>query len=471
MPTVKNSSKSIGRNYPVNTGRLKIIEGKSDKPPKKAALLGDSTIDNGYWVENDIPYAKKTEQVTHQVAIALANQPEKNTYEVANFAVDGATTTDLLLDTRLNKVLPTDADHTWQEVHQLQAVAEWQPEVVVLSVGGNNYREALAKVLLRRLSYPELLFRVTPDLVKPQINNAFQRVQEGLLNDYKLIIDTLIENNPNLGRLVILSQYYPAITELEPYFIYTGFSHLARAEGTGQDAFEAVENTMNTLYQDVLKYVASKSIEIIFVDMTSSLNPLGGNHTLQIEPNGKGAKIMGRLIAKAISEPIRPDHDLKQQPIIALSMAADETTIQSRPLNVENIENYRVKKINDFISENRYRHFSLLFAGSSSLFTRYECAYRILSGNQFEQEYTGLFDFGLLDLSLVTVVASYLWRVAVNENIHLSLRIIAGTIAAPILLCKLIVSLSVMALLALPIYGYHKVAESKPEPIDHKNCA
>lgn len=84
--------------------------------------------------------------------------------------------------------------------------------------------------------------------------------------------------------------------------------------------------------------------------------------------------------------------------------------------------------------------------------------YELFMGKQFDVEYTGLFAFGLLDLSLITILASYLWRVAVNENIHSSLRATAGVIAAPILLSKMIIGLIIMLALALPIYGYHKAA-------------
>ena len=70
---------------------------------------------------------------------------------------------------------------------------------------------------------------------------AFQQVKATLLEEYKCIIDNLISTNPKLSRIVLLSQYYPAISEFTPYFIYTGFSHLARSEGKGQDPFTAVE--------------------------------------------------------------------------------------------------------------------------------------------------------------------------------------------------------------------------------------
>lgn len=97
----------------------------------------------------------------------------------------------------------------------------------------------------------------------------------------------------------------------------------------------------------------------------------------------------------------------------------------------------------------------MLSVDSFSLSARYVHGYDLVMGKQFDTEYTGLFAFGLLAFSLVTVMASYLWRVAVNDNMHISLRATAGIIAAPILLSKLVVGLAVMLALALPIYGYH----------------
>ena len=97
----------------------------------------------------------------------------------------------------------------------------------------------------------------------------------------------------------------------------------------------------------------------------------------------------------------------------------------------------------------------LFFSPSSSLFARYKHGYALVMGKQFDTECTGLVAFGLLDLSLITIMASYLWRIVVNEQMHISLRATAGIIAAPILLSKIVVGLAVMLALALPIYGYH----------------
>ncbi|KTD54664.1 hypothetical protein Lsan_3444 [Legionella santicrucis] len=470
MGLVQNSSLSIGEGYPQNTGRLKKVISNSEGATQKVALMGDSTVDNSYWVNKNLPYAEKPHTVTHQTAVALANDAQSGSYYIGNFAVDGATTTDVMRYCRLDKVLPTDTDHTDSRVHQLEAVTEWKPDIAVLSVAGNNYREALANTLRNQISYPKLLLRITPESAKPIISSAFQQVKEKILLDYKKIIDQLVEQNPQLSRIVLLSQYYPSITEFTPYFIYTGFSHLARSEGKDQGPFPVVEETMNELYREILAYAITKKKEIVFVDVASSLNPLGGKHSHQIEPNEQGSVIMGRLIANAVHFNFpKQEAEEDKKSIARLYMSADEKHIQSQIIQEHEISQFTVKRISQFISENRYRHLGLLFSPSSNLGLRYESAYHAIMGKQFDTEYRGLFSFGLLDLSFVTVMASYLWRVAVNENVHSSFRVMAGTIAAPVLLGKMVLGLSLMLALALPILGYDKAVNLFTNPSASKN--
>lgn len=132
MGSIINSSGSIGSGYPSSTGRLKQVRGKGK--PKKVALLGDSTIDNGYWVEERKDYTEKTHTVMHQTAVALAHTAS-GPYDIGNFAVDGATTEDIGSYCSLSKVV-LDEDHQGSVVHQLNSVAMWEPDVAVLSVGG-----------------------------------------------------------------------------------------------------------------------------------------------------------------------------------------------------------------------------------------------------------------------------------------------------------------------------------------------
>lgn len=457
-----NADDSIGTNYPVGTGRAKRVVKENGIIDVNVALVGDSTLDNGYWIETQTPYEQKTYTVTHQVALALSQNDHRfYNYFVANLAVDGATTKDLMQDCPLDKVLPTDADHPQDFVHQLDALKAFKPNVAVMSVAGNNYREALQVTLRRLLTSFQLLTRRTPEEEKLAIKTAFDRVKKKLLEDYKQIIDTMIADNPQLRRVVLLSQYYPSLTQITPYFIYTGFSHLARAMGTGQDPFTVMQETMNELYRDVLTHIADQhpDREFVFVDVTSSLNPLGNNHTKQIEPNEKGSVIMGRLIAEGVSY-FFPQNQEKPSRMALVKMNPDEETFTSQVIQPEDIPNFEVKKMSQFIAENRYRHVGIFFERSTSLQTRFESAYHMIVGKQFDAEYTGLFAFGLLDLSLVTVMANYLMRVAINDQLHVALRASAGVIAAPIILTEMVLALTVMLVLALPIMGFHQLVHS-----------
>ncbi|MFC3908970.1 SGNH/GDSL hydrolase family protein [Legionella dresdenensis] len=454
---VQNSSQSIGPGYPTTTGRLKQVLTAHPGVAVKVALVGDSTEDNGHWVQRDLPYHQKTHTVTHQAAVNL-DELQAGNYEVACFAVDGATTDSLGENYRLNSVLPRgDEDHTSNEVHQLNAVAAWQPDVVVLSVGGNNYRGALYGTLTKALNYFQLLTRSTPEADKPKIKAVFEWVHETLLVEYKAIIDSLITNNPNLKRIVLLSQYYPALTEFTSYFIYTGFAHVARANGSNQDGFTALQETMNGLYRELLSYAASKNKEIVFADMTSSMNPLGGNHIAQIEPNENGSEIMGKMIANAVAYTFPTTESVQgQKSISMLRLSTDEKLVESTLLSENEIRQFKVKELKQFIRENRYRHASLFFAPKSTLLTRFESGYHLIMGKQFDHQYSGVFAFGLLDLTIVPVLAHYLWRVAIHENVPAALKIAAGALAAPVLLAKIITGLALMIALALPVYGFHK---------------
>lgn len=460
MKHIENYSIPIGYGYSTSTGRLKIIAAAKKGVPIKVALIGDSTIDNGFWVQKNTPYSKKTHTVTHQTAVALSAGTNSKAYAIGNFAVDGATTKDLMRFCSLRKVLPVDADHTEFLVHQLNAVSEWQPDIAVLSIGGNNYRETLMRTLLQELNYFQVLLRITPDHTKAKIRDEFQKVKALLLIDYKNILDTLVLENPNLNRIVLLSQYYPCITDYTPYYIYTGFSHLARSKMQGVDPFTLLEETMNELYHEVLQYASNKDKEIVFADVTSSLNPLAGNHTHQIEPNERGSQIMGRMIACAIEYNFPTEEFQQDQNVAMLRLDKDEKQITSKIMQHNDLSNFKVKKISQFISENRYRHVGMFFSPSTSLSSKYESAYYMVMGKPFDVEYKGLPAFGLLDISLVSVMAAYLWKVVIDDRNNILLRVAAGIVAAPILLTKMIVGLALMLVVALPIYSYHKVAQS-----------
>ena len=93
----------------------------------------------------------------------------RDQYSIANFAIDGATMRDLASHNncvRMDKVLPADEDHPFGFSSPLNCVAMHKPDTVVLSVGGNDYREALQSPhngLLAQTGFFGFLLRRTPD--------------------------------------------------------------------------------------------------------------------------------------------------------------------------------------------------------------------------------------------------------------------------------------------------------------------
>jgi hypothetical protein len=452
--------------YPKNTARQRNIGEPTTS--RKVALCGDSTIDNGFWVNESQKYNTKPDTVAYQTAQALAEKENSNTYALANFAIDGATTTTMLKAQTFCEVIPEDEDHPNQKVKQLDEIKKWSPDIAVLSVGGNNFRLTLQDKLMDILNPSDSIFSnfsilcrfTTNDVYKrEQVKVLFENTQRRLYHEYKQIIDGLVENGTT-KRLVISSQYYPALTPFTKYFIYTGFSHLAHVKNDDNrfnnkyhgavdninlSAFQVADDIMHKLYKEVLTYAAEKNIEVVFADVTSSMSPLNGNLTAQIEPNGKGAKCIGQLMAEAIELEI-PDDKKNTIPVIRLNQ---EQQPEIQYLEKTNIKDLKLKNIDDFIQQDRYAHIKLLFAKESSIFERFVYFYELLAGKQFDNEYQGLFAFGLLDLSIVTIAASYLWRVALNENMNILVRMTSGLISGPILMIKHTIALIALAAIAL----------------------
>ena len=101
--------------YPPNTGRYLAVNSlcHSQTKNRSIALIGDSTIDNSYWVQQGLSYQDKTDTVNYQIAYHLESKNYRDQYSIANFAIDGATTRDLAThhSVRMDKVLPADEDH------------------------------------------------------------------------------------------------------------------------------------------------------------------------------------------------------------------------------------------------------------------------------------------------------------------------------------------------------------------------
>jgi len=100
----------------------------------KLLLLGDSTIDNYYWVSEGCTVS---DHLTRQLP----------GWDIVNFAVDGFTTSSLLKGEYKNCAVDS-IQHTHDIFNPLKALAkEKDVEHIVLSVGGNDFREALSNLI------------------------------------------------------------------------------------------------------------------------------------------------------------------------------------------------------------------------------------------------------------------------------------------------------------------------------------
>ena len=370
-------------------------------------------------------------------------------YQIANFAVDGATTNDVLSNVPLDKVLPSDEDH-WPThyVSQQHALNSYKPDVVVIGVGGNDYREALQSKLPRFIGGLDLYFEHTPQETHEAIKREFREINNKLINDYKKILKPMLDND-NTKRIVIMTQYYPELGSDLPYFIYKGFKHIANAHGE-KDHLEYMKNTMEHLYTEIYKYVKENNKhgkEIIIADMASSISPMGENHKAQIEPNGRGSKLMGRIIADAISHEFDNNPDEQNSTIAQIRLSLDSDHIE-RTIVADETQKIEVRHLKEFFKQGR--HYYFVPRSDDSLGDRVPKAYYIFAGRRIDLKNMGGIEYGLLDLTIIPILASYIWQFASDINHNVLLRILGYLISAPVLLAKTIAALC-LTVAALPL--------------------
>jgi hypothetical protein len=442
-------------NYPSDTGRFINIQSDDDaNSTHKVALIGDSTIDNGFWVQQKFSYdysaerkiqrkdsyAQKTETVTYQIAAKLKENDNMD-YIVANLAVDGATTTNLIDNgarhsMRLSKII-WDDDHPNLCVNQLESCEQFKPDTVVLSVGGNNYREPLhdeINGLLTKMAPFDFFMCQTPENKKAEIKTLFDDAKENLIKEYKGIIDDLMKQE-SVKRIVIVTQYYPDLS-LDRQCIYTGFTHLAQANGQ-DDYLDYMKETMDDLYRNIYDHIQEKNNginkEVIIADAGSSINPLDFNHTAQIEPNDHGAKLIGHLISSAITHEFE-DEDHQKIPLLKLSL--NSIDVEKSILNSR--DNISVRQASEFMQHSRHNYFKPTIA--DDFLTRLSKTYNCFAGRRIDSKNHHSFGFGLLDLTIAPIIAHYLWQYSWGtENIRV-FRLIAGVISAPILIIRSVVA-------------------------------
>lgn len=268
-------------------------------------ILGDSTIDNKVWIS---PGTHGNSILDHLHLVnavkkmrGLFGHPELSvvenlkallpTHTINDYTNDGFTTHDCLHGAFKDKVFLSNFPGMFphEEFQPLEAAKEdiKKSQYIVLSIGGNNFREFLQQV--------------PRDSVKRQeyIRENYERVIDKLQSEYLEIVNKLRSLNQD-AQIILITQYYPSAHQ-DNYEIYQIMSAVGEALGIGHDPMDVIHEIVKGIYSSVLKKIPTANV--VVADLTSSLNPYDHeNHVSQIEPSGIGGKKIAQMLKYIINK-------------------------------------------------------------------------------------------------------------------------------------------------------------------------
>ena len=229
----------------------------------KIVLMGDSTLDNEHWVEEGMSV---TEQLKRM-------QPDDT---VTNLAVDGFTTSNVLTGAYRDKAV-SSVNHQHEMAYPLMQLKQIEEcDHIVLSVGGNDFREELQNLISQSPSE-----RVA----------SIKNMSKSISVNYLAIIDQIKKSKPD-AKLTILLQYTPT-TKDDVYSIYFLMSAIAKEKNfsskssaylsfawhylaglknqESKDAVEALHDIMQEVYRPLFNELMKRQVSVI--DLASSFNP------------------------------------------------------------------------------------------------------------------------------------------------------------------------------------------------------
>jgi len=311
----------------MSSNRFKLFKKTSEaqKPAPKfnVTLLGDSTIDNKIWVSPgiygnalmdkfDIEWSSPKTRIrrSHKV---ISCGTELTVVEnlmdmlpgcdIRDYTNDGFTTTDLLHGNYKDKVFPRGAfkafPHTLYEPLTASKAAVADSQFVVLSIGGNNFREFLQYAFSIKNRDDRISF----------IRNSFPELLENMKREYVEILKSIFEMNQQ-ATLILMTQYYPSFAQND-YHIYEFMAEVGEAmyPGSNMDPQDVIHNLMMKQYAAIMDVVAPYSEKLIVADLTSSLNPHDkANHVRQIEPSGVGGRKIAAMLSHLMTEKVECGH-------------------------------------------------------------------------------------------------------------------------------------------------------------------
>jgi lysophospholipase L1-like esterase len=237
----------------------------------QVVLVGDSTIDNVVWCQDD------DQCVRAQVEVQLPSM------KITNYAADGFTSANVLRGacpfiSRSRRALsdPFPDAENFQPLAYLKAAVEdptYSPNYVVLSIGGNDVREILSHLHLLP-----------------------QRIVQ-FLSNYQQIVHFITKEVKPKPSLILMFQYLPAVEMDQCYGVYAAMNSLS-FEG---DPVEKLQKLMENAYAPIVQLAAKEGLPI--VDLSNTLNPFESSYFIsQIEPSPLASEAIAKLIAHVVEK-------------------------------------------------------------------------------------------------------------------------------------------------------------------------
>ncbi len=227
------------------------------------SLIGDSTIDNEVWVDgifwnylsdhigitrddSGTRIKKHNENSCIKPELSIVEHLTNilpNDYQINDLTNDGFTTTDCLNGAMRCKVFGKDTFKLFP-YEKFSPLKDGNKNIqesshIILSVGGNNFREFLIETL-KHIQDKEWF-----------IKKNYPIVMNKLKTEYIKILTKLREINPN-ANIILLTQYYPSVSQ-NTYKIYPFMQELGNLLGFGPDPLDTIHRIMKDTYQVVLK--------------------------------------------------------------------------------------------------------------------------------------------------------------------------------------------------------------------------
>ncbi len=325
------------------------------KESKRIVVIGDSTLDNKVWVGRGgailnrlkeaigiVPASREAKIKASQsyfppeLSVLDHLQKELPHYQVLDYTNDGFTTENVLHGANKNKVFGGGFLLSYPRTHfyPLQAAENDIPaaECVILSIGGNNFREYLINSQqYYNYSQDKWVKRTTAER-ETYIKDKFHPVLEKMRNEYIQIVKHIRSKNPT-AKIILTTQYYPSASGWVDY-IYPFMKEVGKILGIGRNPnnpMDVIHEIMKQTYMQVLE--SAQDSNVVVADITSSLDPFDKkNHAMQIEPSGDGGKKMAQMLEYMVTQPTNSGFIYRFLPQF-FSSKNKNTHVEEIPLN------------------------------------------------------------------------------------------------------------------------------------------